>query len=129
MRALNGRPTFLAAGVDNRVIRGVTALQAWWFYCRAIDPGRCPGLSYFAPLGLTAPPGGPSGVSQVSHSPNSFVQPKFDGAWLRAFDFKRLDYWASDSDDGWGVIRRHVDKLLPSLLPEPDGTTPRQVGE
>ena len=28
MRALKGRPTFLAAGVDIRVTRGVTALQA-----------------------------------------------------------------------------------------------------
>lgn len=33
----------------------------------------------------------------------SSVHPELDGAWLRAFDFRRWDYWASDSDDGWGV--------------------------
>jgi hypothetical protein len=81
----------------------------------------------------------------------SSVQPELDGAWLRAFDFRRWDYWASDSDDGWGVwstetgwtqawitsvlamrhlktsfwgltanskIGRHLDKLLPALIPE-----------
>ena len=25
-----------------------------------------------------------------------------DGAWLRAFDFGRWDYWASNADSGWG---------------------------
>jgi hypothetical protein len=54
MRALKGR--FLAAGVDIRVIRGVTALQALRFYGRAIDPGRCLGLSYFAPFGAHGRP-------------------------------------------------------------------------
>ena len=34
---------------------------------------------------------------------HSSVHPELDGAWLRAFDFRRWDYWASDSDDGWGV--------------------------
>ena len=29
--------------------------------------------------------------------------PELDGAWMRAFDFRRWDYWGSDSDDGWGV--------------------------
>ena len=81
----------------------------------------------------------------------SSVHPELDGAWLRAFDFKRWDYWASDSDHGWGVwstetgwtqawitsvlamrhlktslwnltanskIGRHLDKLLPALIPE-----------
>ena len=33
----------------------------------------------------------------------SSVHPELDGAWMRAFDFRRWDYWASDSDDGWGV--------------------------
>jgi hypothetical protein len=26
-----------------------------------------------------------------------------DGAWFRAFDYKRWDYWASSGDVGWGV--------------------------
>ncbi len=25
-----------------------------------------------------------------------------DGAWYRAFDYKRWDYWASNADSGWG---------------------------
>ncbi|WP_316809826.1 hypothetical protein [Pedobacter heparinus] len=25
-----------------------------------------------------------------------------DGAWFRAFDYKRWDYWASNADSGWG---------------------------
>ena len=29
--------------------------------------------------------------------------PQFDGAWFRAFDYKRWDYWASNADMGWGV--------------------------
>jgi hypothetical protein len=33
----------------------------------------------------------------------SSVHPELDGAWMRAFDFSRWDYWASDSDHGWGV--------------------------
>jgi hypothetical protein len=32
----------------------------------------------------------------------STVHPEFDGAWLRAFDFEKWDYWASSSDSGWG---------------------------
>ena len=28
--------------------------------------------------------------------------PEFDGAWYRAFDFRRWDYWASNADVGWG---------------------------
>lgn len=28
--------------------------------------------------------------------------PYLDGAWLRAFDFERWDYWASAGDIGWG---------------------------
>ena len=26
-----------------------------------------------------------------------------DGAWFRAFDFRRHDYWGSNADAGWGV--------------------------
>lgn len=26
-----------------------------------------------------------------------------DGAWFRAFDYDRWDYWASNADDGWGA--------------------------
>jgi len=26
-----------------------------------------------------------------------------DGAWMRAFDFKKWDYWASGADSGWGA--------------------------
>ena len=29
--------------------------------------------------------------------------PELDGAWYRAFDFKRWDYWGSNADAGWGV--------------------------
>jgi hypothetical protein len=30
-------------------------------------------------------------------------QAELDGAWLRAFDYKRWDYWGSNSDAGWGA--------------------------
>ena len=33
----------------------------------------------------------------------SEAHPQFDGAWYRAFDFERWDYWASNSDSGWGA--------------------------
>ena len=26
-----------------------------------------------------------------------------DGAWMRAFDYNRWDYWASNADAGWGA--------------------------
>jgi hypothetical protein len=29
--------------------------------------------------------------------------PELDGAWFRAFDFKRWDYWASNADPDWGA--------------------------
>jgi hypothetical protein len=29
--------------------------------------------------------------------------PEFDGAWYRAFDYRRWEYWASNSDIGWGA--------------------------
>lgn len=29
--------------------------------------------------------------------------PDIDGAWFRAFDFGRWDYWASNADNGWGA--------------------------
>ncbi len=32
----------------------------------------------------------------------SEVHPDLDGAWFRAFDFGRWDYWASNADSGWG---------------------------
>jgi len=82
---------------------------------------------------------------------SSSVHPELDGVWFRAFDFKIWDYWASNSDWGWGVwstetgwtqawitsvlalrrlktslwdltaksqIARHMDKLLPVMMPE-----------
>ena len=33
----------------------------------------------------------------------SEAHPEFDGAWYRAFDFSAWDYWASNSDSGWGA--------------------------
>ncbi|MGH9447820.1 MAG: hypothetical protein ACRD3O_19170, partial [Terriglobia bacterium] len=32
----------------------------------------------------------------------SSVHPELDSGWYRAFDFERWDYWASNSDWGWG---------------------------
>lgn len=29
--------------------------------------------------------------------------PDLDGAWFRAFDYNRWDYWASNADAGWGA--------------------------
>lgn len=29
--------------------------------------------------------------------------PDIDGAWMRAFDYDRWDYWASNADHGWGA--------------------------
>lgn len=29
--------------------------------------------------------------------------PDIDGAWFRAFDYGRWDYWASNADNGWGA--------------------------
>jgi hypothetical protein len=34
---------------------------------------------------------------------HSQTHPQFHGAWYRAFDFKNWDYWASNSDSGWGA--------------------------
>jgi hypothetical protein len=34
---------------------------------------------------------------------HSEIHPQFHGAWYRAFDFKNWDYWASNSDSGWGA--------------------------
>ena len=34
---------------------------------------------------------------------NSENQPDLDGAWMRAFDFSRWDYFASNADQGWGA--------------------------
>lgn len=33
----------------------------------------------------------------------SELRPELDGAWFRAFDFERWDYFASNSDWGWGA--------------------------
>ena len=33
----------------------------------------------------------------------SSAHPELDGVWFRAFDYKIWDYWASNSDWGWGV--------------------------
>lgn len=33
----------------------------------------------------------------------SKVHPDLDGAWFRAFDYRLWDYWASNSDWGWGA--------------------------
>ncbi|MBI2298054.1 MAG: discoidin domain-containing protein [Armatimonadetes bacterium] len=33
----------------------------------------------------------------------SEVHPELDGAWYRAFDDRRWDYWASNADAGWGA--------------------------
>jgi hypothetical protein len=30
-------------------------------------------------------------------------RPELDGAWFRAFDFHRWEYWASNADAGWGA--------------------------
>ena len=37
--------------------------------------------------------------SQVSSSIS-----QLDGKWARAFDRERWDYWAMDSDSGWGAF-------------------------
>lgn len=34
---------------------------------------------------------------------SSIDKPQFDGAWFRAFDYNRWQYWGSSSDHGWGV--------------------------
>lgn len=33
----------------------------------------------------------------------SEVHPELDGAWYRAFDMRRWDYWGSNGDNGWGA--------------------------
>jgi len=33
----------------------------------------------------------------------SDTRPELEGAWFRAFDFGRWDYWASNADLGWGA--------------------------
>ena len=33
----------------------------------------------------------------------SEAHPELDGAWFRAFDFGRWEYWASNADIGWGA--------------------------
>jgi hypothetical protein len=91
----------------------------------------------------------------------SSIHPELDGAWMRAFEFRRWDYWGSDPDDGWGVwsietgwtqawitsvlamrhlktsfwdltansrIGRHLDKLLPVMIPKSDRARSTQPG-
>ena len=33
----------------------------------------------------------------------SDAHPDIDGGWMRAFDYNRWDYWASNADGGWGA--------------------------
>jgi hypothetical protein len=33
----------------------------------------------------------------------SETYPELDGGWFRAFDFRRWEYWASNTDSGWGA--------------------------
>ena len=33
----------------------------------------------------------------------SELHPELDGAWYRAFDYNRWEYWGSNADAGWGV--------------------------
>src|SRR5690554_1282344 len=33
----------------------------------------------------------------------SETHPELDGAWFRAFNFNRWEYWASNGDAGWGA--------------------------
>ena len=33
----------------------------------------------------------------------SEAHPELDGAWFRAFDYRRWDYWGSNADAGWGA--------------------------
>lgn len=33
----------------------------------------------------------------------STAHPDIDGAWMRAFDYSRWNYWASNADHGWGA--------------------------
>lgn len=33
----------------------------------------------------------------------SETHPEFNGGWFRAFDFKRWEYWGSNTDMGWGA--------------------------
>ena len=33
----------------------------------------------------------------------STAHPELDGAWFRAFDYGRWDFWASNADAGWGA--------------------------
>lgn len=37
------------------------------------------------------------------HTQSASETPELNGAWFRAFDFNRWEYWGSDSDGGWGA--------------------------
>ncbi|PQO44247.1 hypothetical protein [Blastopirellula marina] len=34
---------------------------------------------------------------------SSEIHPELDGAWMRAFDYDRWEYWGSNGDAGWGA--------------------------
>lgn len=38
----------------------------------------------------------------------SEAHPELDGAWFRAFDFAKWEYWGSDGDAGWGAWTTEV---------------------
>jgi hypothetical protein len=40
-------------------------------------------------------------LCRIQVSSNS--HPELDGAWFRAFDFRRWEHWGSDADAGWGA--------------------------
>ena len=46
---------------------------------------------------------GEAGQVPLPHpNPLRKAHPELDGAWYRAFDFRRWDYWASNADWEWG---------------------------
>ena len=70
--------------------------------------------SNFAFLSLTeaAAVTGDKEISDALHKLSDFMvkiqvrsnlHPELDGAWFRAFEYKRWEYWGSNADLGWGV--------------------------
>ena len=39
----------------------------------------------------------------IRNQARSTVRPELDGAWMRGFDYKKWEHWASDGDVGWGA--------------------------
>ena len=73
---------------------------------RASAPAACGGGTGAGTGGGCAPPAGP-GTPPVHAAPSGALPARgtaqsLDGAWLRAFDFGRWDFFASASDSGWG---------------------------